>query len=191
MAIIIPSMMVIVSMVMVVPRRLRSTRKIAPSGTSACRNGFSPATESVSPVGSKKNVRKSEPGSQAKFSGRLNGVAPAVSLPQHWHRKEPYHAGLRRVDRDPLDWIVRARRMQFELGGGGDVGVALLRCCAAEYDRRPINRHLQRLKVTAVFDAVGVVGNKAVDERVRLPALVKVYRRGGRELMAPPVSSMM
>jgi hypothetical protein len=33
---------------------------------------------SVSPVGSKKNVEKFEPGSQARFSGRLNGVAPAV-----------------------------------------------------------------------------------------------------------------
>jgi hypothetical protein len=32
----------------------------------------------VSPVGSEKKVRKFEPGSQAKFSGRLKGVAPAA-----------------------------------------------------------------------------------------------------------------
>ena len=70
--------------------------------------------------------------------------------------------------------------MQLELSSRGNVCVALLRCCAGEHDRRPVDRHLQRLKVTAVFDAVGVLGNKAVDERVRLPALVKVHRRGGR-----------
>jgi hypothetical protein len=45
--------------------------------------------------------------------------------------------------------------MQLELSGGGDVCVALLRCCAAEHDRRPVDRHLQRLKVTAVFRGIG------------------------------------
>ncbi len=36
-----------------------------------------PARASVSPVASKKNVLKPEPGRNWRFSGRLNGVAPA------------------------------------------------------------------------------------------------------------------
>ena len=60
------------------PTSRRTTRKIAPYAPRACRKAFSPATASVSPVGSKKNVEKFEPGNQAIFSGRLNGVAPAA-----------------------------------------------------------------------------------------------------------------
>src|SRR5215470_10664199 len=56
----------------------RRTLKIDPHDPRAAKAGVPPEFASVSPVGSKKNVRKFEPGRNARFSGRLNGVAPAV-----------------------------------------------------------------------------------------------------------------
>src|SRR5882724_287206 len=53
------------------------TLKIEPHEPRAASAGAPPAFASVSPVESKKNVRKFEPGRKATFSGRLNGVAPA------------------------------------------------------------------------------------------------------------------
>ena len=56
---------------------LRSTRKIDPHEPRAARSGV-PALALVSPVGSKKKVWKFEPGRNCAFSGRLNGLAPAL-----------------------------------------------------------------------------------------------------------------
>src|SRR5215475_13251227 len=56
----------------------RSTRKMDPQEPRAASSGIWLVGASVSPVGVKKKVRKLEFGSQAIFSGRLNGVAPAA-----------------------------------------------------------------------------------------------------------------
>src|SRR6478736_8263051 len=56
----------------------RSTRNSEPHEPRAANSGSWLVGASVSPVGLKKNVRNFESGSQARFSGRLNGVAPAA-----------------------------------------------------------------------------------------------------------------
>src|SRR5262245_50054731 len=60
----------------------KSTRKIEPQAPRAANAaptvGSCPERTSVSPVSSKKKVLKCEPGRNWPFSGRLNGVAPAV-----------------------------------------------------------------------------------------------------------------
>src|SRR5262249_40888291 len=60
------------------PLAEKSTRNTDPQAPRATKAGDAPIVASVSPVGTKNTVRKFEPGRKARFSGRLNGVAPAA-----------------------------------------------------------------------------------------------------------------
>src|SRR4051794_7021242 len=65
-------------MVPVSPSGSRSTRNSEPSAPRFWSSATSPAVLLVSPVGVKTNERQFVPGRNARFSGRLNGVAPAA-----------------------------------------------------------------------------------------------------------------
>ena len=170
--------------------RARSTRKIGPRRRrGCCRNVLSPrATQSVSPVGSKKKVRKSEPGSQAMFSGRLNGVAPAclaAALASNEGHGDSFGFDV---------WMV-THLIGNDVPGVCSRSWALDEMSASTGAAGPPNTigwavddDLQRLQLAAVLDALRIVRHVAVDERVRLGGALG-GEAGVLEGGGPPVSS--
>src|SRR5260221_13856983 len=107
--------------------------------------GFSALVALVSPVSSKKKLRKPLPGWNWPFSGRLNGVAPAAFAARFALKGAGAIHG-RVVHRDPPRPECVAVRMQRQLVGAV--------------------QHLQRLKL-AVLQVAGRRRHVSVDEAVR------------------------
>src|SRR5215471_19185842 len=102
------------------PSLSRSTRKIDPQEPRAARAGTFPAVASVSPVGSKKKVLKSDPGRNCKFSGRLKGGCAFVfCLLVGIEFGKSIHCCV--VNRDPLHGPRLPKRMKFQLIRGENV----------------------------------------------------------------------